>query len=276
MFDFIARWKNKAFFFLLLIGLLVVVTNWKSEIPLKERSITRKSQVIWGSLRGSMDRIIDFPGKTIQEIKEFRTWRKERELLLRELATARLETARQQTLLRELDRLKELLKIKPSFQRKVQVAEITAYDPTTWRRSFTIRMGDKEGLVLQSPVLAQNGVVGRIIEVGEDQSVVLLVLDPQSSIAALDLRSGVRGIVKGTGSGNLKYLYVSVHADVQEGDLIVTSGEGGVFSKGYPIGTVRKVKRPKGSFTLDVDLEPVVDFGTLDYVFVEKLGIYER
>lgn len=276
MFDFFARWKNKAFFFLLLIGLLAVVTNWKSEIPLKERGIAGKSRAIWGALRDAMDRVVDFPGKTIKELKEFREWRKERELLLRELAAARLESARQQTLLKELDRLKELLKIKPSFRRKVQAAEITAYDPTTWRRSFAIRAGAKEGLALQSPVLAQNGVVGRIIEVDEDQSVVLLILDPQSSIAALDLRSGVRGIVKGTGSGNLKYSYASVHADVQEGDLIVTSGEGGVFSKGYPIGTVRKVRRPKGSFTLDVDVEPVVDFGTLDYVFVEKRGIYEQ
>ena len=84
----------------------------------------------------------------------------------------------------------------------------------------------------------------------------------------IDERSRVTGIVQGTGGNRLKYGYVATLEDVQKDDRLVSSGLGGVFPKGYLIGTVVKKSESEKNLTDEIEVVPAVDFAALDYVFV--------
>jgi len=121
-------------------------------------------------------------------------------------------------------------------------------------------------------VVAAQGVVGRIIKIGEHQARVLLVTDASSAVSALIQRTRTRGIVRGQGEAMIMEFALRLE-DVAVGDRVVTSGTGGVFPKGLPAGTVKRVE--KGDFGLfqSVEIEPLVDFSRLEEVMVLLEGI---
>ncbi len=92
--------------------------------------------------------------------------------------------------------------------------------------------------------------------------------DADSSVAGIDDRSRVTGIVLGTGRSQLKFGYVSAGEDVQKDDVIVSSGMGGVFPKGYAIGTVVKKTETENGLNMEIEIQPAVEVPALDYVFI--------
>jgi len=105
-----------------------------------------------------------------------------------------------------------------------------------------VNKGSVDGVFEGQPVLDAKGIMGQIDEVGPLSSVVRLVTDPSHAIPVQVVRSGVRGIAMGTGDlRSLELINVPNNADVVEGDLLVSSGLGGRFPPGYPVGTVTVV-----------------------------------
>ena len=119
-----------------------------------------------------------------------------------------------------------------------------------------------------SPVIAEQGIVGRVMECSAKYSRVLMISDADSSVSGVDVRSRVNGVVQGTGLGPLRLSFVSPLEDIQVGDRIVSSGLGGVFPKGYALGTVVKMETSDNRLSMDIELAPAVDLGVLDYVFI--------
>ncbi len=151
-------------------------------------------------------------------------------------------------------------------------ARIIAREPGSWLREFTVNVGTKDGVEKDMVVIAQKGLVGRILRAEETSSVVLTIVDPQSSVAIALERSGDDGIMKGTtDSGaesplcHLEYLPFDV--DIAPGDRVLTSGLGGIYPKGLTVGTVTEasVAVKSDSYAL---VMPEVDFGHLDYVLI--------
>jgi rod shape-determining protein MreC len=106
-------------------------------------------------------------------------------------------------------------------------------------------------------VLDAGGVFGQVARVGQLTAEVILISDATHAIPVQINRNGLRTIAAGTGDmGRLKLPYLPTSADVVVGDLLVTSGLGGGFPAGYPVGTVAEVKRDSAQSLADVDVKP--------------------
>ena len=110
--------------------------------------------------------------------------------------------------------------------------------------------------------------VGQILETSRSTSKVLLAHDHNSAVNALVQKNRVQGIVKGEGSQTYNMRYILKNADVEEGDLIVTSGLGGSFPKGIPVGTVSSVTKTKRGMFQNITVTPSVNFSQLEYLVV--------
>jgi len=165
------------------------------------------------------------------------------------------------------ERLKRLLEFRDSMEFSAVVAQVFAEDITSWFRTVVIDKGSADGIEEGMPVMVAEGVVGRIVRTAPHESRVLLITDPSSALAALVQKNRARGIVRGQG-GYLTMEFTLRQKDIQVGDLIVTSGGGGVFPRGLPVGTVVRVSRPSYGLFQSVTVVPNADFFRLEEVLV--------
>ena len=118
------------------------------------------------------------------------------------------------------------------------------------------------------PVISENGLVGLATTTSRGAARIMLLLDRQSAVDGVVQRSRARGIIRGGGTDSLAFEFVARGGDVQEGDVIITSGLGGVYPKGLRIGEVTAVSDPGAKLLQTASVEPSVDFGRLEQVFV--------
>ena len=185
-----------------------------------------------------------------------------------ELDALRMENSRYRELLSTHERLRELLCFRNSINLPVIAARVIARDPTGWFKSALIDKGTRSGVTLNMPVVNASGVVGRVVSVSPNYAKVLLIIDQNSAVDCLVQRSRQRGIVKGLSEHTCKLDYVVKSTDVKPEDVLVTSGLGGVFPKGLPVGCVQNVKEISGKLFSDIGARPYVDFSKLEEVLV--------
>lgn len=160
-------------------------------------------------------------------------------------------------LMAENARLKELLNATELFDDSVIVTELLGLSPDPLRQEMLIQRGRAAGVFEGQPVVDAYGLVGSVIEVAEQTSRVLLVTDSTNAVPVQVNRSGVRGIAEG--SGRLDELYIRnlvPTADVKQGDLIVSSGLGGRYPPGYPVGEVTRIEYEGADSFLRVVVRP--------------------
>ena len=164
-------------------------------------------------------------------------------------------------------RLRKLLAFVDDLDRAALPAQVIGEDASNWARTIIIDKGTQAGLHTGLPVVSAQGVVGRIIKTAPRSSRVLLITDASSAIAALIQRTRTRGVARGRGD-NLSIEYALRNADIQVGDLLVTSGMGGVFPKGLPLGLVESVEKDQFGLFQQVKAAPTIDFSLLEEVMV--------
>ncbi|MBU0679830.1 MAG: rod shape-determining protein MreC [Proteobacteria bacterium] len=194
--------------------------------------------------------------------------RRENKVLRDELDRAIYTNQEYREAMAENIRLHKLLQIKETHKPPTLTAQIIGRDPSLWFRTLTIDRGTSDGIEKGMPVITVEGVVGQILETSRSTSKVLLAHDPNSAVNALVQKNRVQGIVKGEGSQSYNMLYILKNADVEEGDLIVTSGLGGSFPKGIPVGTVSSVTKTKRGMFQNITVTPSVNFSQLEYLIV--------
>jgi rod shape-determining protein MreC len=172
----------------------------------------------------------------------------------------------QDTLL-ENERLKQLLSLKSKLQIPTVAATVIGEDSAPWHRSIVIDRGSVDGLAEGLPVMATSGVVGRVVKVAANSSRILLLTDHASSIAAMIQRSRARGVLKGEG-GACSLEFTVREDDVKVGDIVITSGVGGVFQKGEILGEVTMVKKGEYGMFQTIDVRPAVNTFHLEEVLV--------
>lgn len=144
----------------------------------------------------------------------------------------------------ENKRLRRLLDSSVKVKERVLVADLLAVDPDPFSRRIVIDKGTREGAFDGQSVIDANGILGQIIHVSPFTSTALLITDPSHAVPVQAVRTGIRSIAVGTGSADvLELLHIPNNADVRVGDLLVTSGLGGRFPPGYPVGHVISVER---------------------------------
>ena len=137
--------------------------------------------------------------------------------------------------------------------------------------SMRIDKGDSHGLAADMPVVVPDGLVGKITSVFDDHSLVELLTSASSGVSVVTERGRVRGVVNPTFGGasrrgNWEIDYVQTRSDVREGDLVVTSGLGGVYPAGITVGRV--VRAIEGPLTMAIEIDLAVVFSTVEQVFV--------
>jgi len=165
------------------------------------------------------------------------------------------------------ERLRKLLEFREQQALTALPAQVITEDATNWFRTVMIDKGSEDGIREGMPVVVAEGVAGRIIRTAAHQSRVLLITDASSAIATLVQRNRTRGVCRGRGDG-LSFDFALREKDIEVGDLVITSGTGGVFPKGLPVGTVVRVEREEYGLFQVVEVTPTVDFSRLEEVLV--------
>jgi rod shape-determining protein MreC len=181
--------------------------------------------------------------------------------LLNEIASLR-ETQQENLRLRRLLHFEERL----NFQSIV--ARVVARDVSTEFRAIRINRGDNAGLRKNMAVVTNEGVVGRILRTTATTADVVTIMDSNSAVDSIDERSRARGVVEGMTDESCQLRYVLRTDDIQPGDVMISSGLGGIIPKGVPVGTVSRVNRKPFGITQDVEIKPSVDFTKLEEVLV--------
>ena len=211
---------------------------------------------------------------TWNSIGELRRVRLELEELRESVAEFR-RLSRQFTELRsENAHLREQLTFSRGLRFDHIPAEIVGKDPGNLFATLTINRGSHHGVNRGMPVLAYHrgveGLVGKVSEVGLVTSQVQPILDQASYVAVRLQRLRHEGLMNGESSDSLVVRYVKREAreELEYGDLMITSGMGGIYPKGIEVGRVREVRASGSESSIELLIEPLIDFARLEYVFV--------
>ncbi len=173
----------------------------------------------------------------------------------------------------ENDRLRALLKFQQDHpQFKMVAATVIGRNFGTWANTLTIDRGRAEGITVNMPVVVPGGVVGFVSDVYEHSARVQTMIDPRTAIGVIVQRpaSRVASVVRGNGAnpGNPLLVDIARDGDVLKGDLLITSGYGGIYPKGLPVGTVLDITNDAEGFVKNATIEPAANFRNIEEVFV--------
>jgi rod shape-determining protein MreC len=195
--------------------------------------------------------------------------RQENETLRDELARANDELvgAREQASLAK--RLTELLLMSPPPEWSREAARVIAHrlGPNAALETFVIDKGSRHGVEMNTPVVAPEGVVGRVLRYSMSAATVIMITDPNSKIPVVSQKSRTQGILVGRGPNQaLTLQYVSLSAPIEPGETLVTTGLEGIFPKGLPVAQVSGVSREGASLFLNVAAQPLFDSRRMEEV----------
>ncbi|MEE8474326.1 MAG: rod shape-determining protein MreC [Myxococcota bacterium] len=165
-------------------------------------------------------------------------------------------------------RLQQIAEMREGFEIPMLPSELVGGDASPWFRSVLFDRGRVHGVRSGMPVISEDGLVGLVTSASRYSARSMLLLDRQSAVDGTVQRSRARGIVRGRGVDDLEFEFVVRGGDVRVDDVIVTSGLGGVYPKGLRIGRVTKVSDPGARLIQHATIDPAVDFGRLEQVFV--------
>jgi rod shape-determining protein MreC len=224
--------------------------GWSERIRYVLQAVAYPIQVTVGS-----------PGRLASATREFfrsrnslRAQNSDLEAKVRELS---LRTERYEALLQENAQLRGLTSSLPPLVSKSLLADVVDADLGRLRQRLVINQGEREGLFRSQSVVDTSGLVGQLVRVGPWSAEVMLITDPEAAVPVEILRSGERTIAVGTGdSRELQLPYLPATADVKAGDEIVTSGLGGVFPAGIPVGKITENTRDPDDLLAHVRATP--------------------
>ncbi|TVR69789.1 MAG: rod shape-determining protein MreC [Spirochaetaceae bacterium] len=217
---------------------------------------------------------------SFQSVRELRELRREYEALLTELEEYRTLEGRLQQLESENQRLREQLGFAAQTTSPAVAARVIAREGSQYFASFTINRGARHGLERGQTVLAfvegRESLAGRVETVSGGTAIVVPVFAAGSYVAARLERSRQEGLVKGGGSRFepllMSYVPRGARDQIQYQDLVVTSGLNSIFPPDLPLGRVVRVDALAFEPSLEITIEPLVDFSRLEYVFVLTSG----
>lgn len=168
----------------------------------------------------------------------------------------------------EAIRLQELLSLKDQYAIDGVAARIVGRNMDAWSQTVTLDAGADDGVSVGLTVVGGSGVVGQVVSVADGSCTVRLITDPQSGVAAMVQSSRAEGIVRGSLSGLIYLEAVEMGVEVSVGDVVMTSGLGGSFTKGLLIGTVVRVEGDATDDSRRIVVSPTGSADALEEVLV--------
>ena len=241
-----------AFVFFLVLGLLMR----QSPEPVRESIVSTALSTLY------------FPAqRVVSAVGHYQAVVEENELLKEENARLRQETYHAREGLQELARLHTLVRFDDKWDFPIVTARVVGHNPGRFLTTMVINRGTEHGVKENMPVFSMNGLVGKISKANMSHSRVQLLVDPNLKLSVMDRRTRVVGFLESMDGVRLTAL-VPTHAGVRAGDTLVTSGLGGIFPKGIPVGTVKEVRKSDLDVMRQMEVSPFQDFSMLEEVFV--------
>ncbi len=150
------------------------------------------------------------------------------------------------------------------------IADIIGHDTSYFRKSILINIGKKQGASVDDAVVFGSALVGRITAAGNSSSRAMLITDPASNIPSRFLESRMQGMVQGTGDDTCIVKYISRNTEIKEGNIVISSGIGGIFPKSIYIGDIVAIEDHGAKLFKDIKLKPKIDFSKMEHVLVIK------
>jgi rod shape-determining protein MreC len=202
----------------------------------------------------------------------YRDWknvRAENRQLREEVQQLRVGALRADETEEENVRLRRLLALQQRLPLATLSGEVIARDWGGWVRSLTVNRGRHDNVARLTAVIGPDGLIGRIVDVRPGTSIVQVVTDPASTVGAHAVRTRVSGIVEGEPKGTLRFKFMARDGTALEvGDVVVSSGQGGLFPRGIPIGRVRAIDDRGSALFHYARLAPAVDLARVDEVLL--------
>ena len=241
-----------AFVFFLALGLLMR----QAPNPIRESIVSTAVSTLY------------FPAQRIvSAVGHYKTVALENEQLKEENARLRQETYHAREGLQELARLHTLVRFDDKWDYPIVTARVVGHNPGRFLTTMVINRGTEHGVKENMPVFSMNGLVGKISKATMSHSRVQLLVDPNLKLSVMDRRTRVVGFLESMDGRRLMAM-VPTHAGIHAGDTLVTSGLGGIFPKGIPVGTVKEVRKSDLDVMRLMDVEPFQEFSILEEVFV--------
>ena len=201
-----------------------------------------------------------------ERVKDRRRLREENQRLAEEVEALRLEVSRLRRVEREVGRLSAALGHVREAPGDLTIADIVYLDRSSWLRTVILH-SEAAPMKRNQPILAADGLVGRVVNVAGPYARGQLLTDTAASVGAMVERTARQGVVRGRSGGELALDYIPLQSDLVVGDVVVTAGIDGVYPQGIPVGTVVEVE-PGDELFYRVRLEPAVDFSRLTHVYL--------
>ncbi len=194
--------------------------------------------------------------------------REENTKLNQELATLRGNSTQIRELQVMVERLEGLMGGFRDSEAPMRLAQIVGRTHSPFGKSIIVDLGSTHGVRRNMPVVHQNGLVGRVSRVGRRVSQVLLITDLRNSVDIIVQRTREQGVFSISSKNTGEVRYMPSDADVKEGDLLISSGLGGVFPKGLSVARVTETRRNEDRLFRRVLAKPTVDFNKLEEILI--------
>lgn len=188
--------------------------------------------------------------------------------LQKEVSVLKAHLVGLEEVVRENARLEKLLEYRRSSPYSHVAASVIGREPSQWNASIVINKGEEQGIGQGMAVVNLTGVIGKIAEVSRYTSKVILITDPQFSVAGLIQRSRANGLISGTLQGTCRMKYLDVTSGILKGDKVITSKLSSTFPEGLLIGEIEEVDFNPTHSALEAIVRPAVSFNELEEVLV--------
>jgi rod shape-determining protein MreC len=251
--------KLVAYLTILVIPLSLLFLNSEKIIPFKTSVVDKTSWIT---------RLLLFPITEVKKVLLYRRTFTDYQELKSDYETLQARLIGYEEVIRENTRFERLLDFKRKLIFSSVAANVIARNPANWSASLVIDKGSEDGLKQGMPVVTNLGVVGKIAEVGERTSKVLLLNDPNFSVAAIIQESRESGLISGTLQGLCRMRYLSPDANVEIGNKVITSRLSSSFPEGLLIGEVIGVEESQSSPSVECIVRPAVNFSQIEEAIV--------
>lgn len=197
-------------------------------------------------------------GVSRSQLEELRQQNQRLRTRVAELEESRLEN----------ERLRSLVELAQAQDLDSVAARVIGRPTNSWEGTIIIDRGSSDGITAGMPVIGAGGLLGQTVSVTGGSARVRLITDQRSGVAAMIQRSRAEGIVRGSIDGSLTFDFVSTETTLTPGDVVITSGMGGVYPKGIVIGEVTDVRLLENSLFQEIDLEAAARLTGLEEVLV--------
>jgi rod shape-determining protein MreC len=269
MLDRKVNWGNRiALALLILISVSVLVIHFRESETGFLHNLQRFSVNLLSPLQSGSFKVARSLSDTWQSATEFGRLQEENRALKKEVSELRRDTINLKELELENTRLRKEVGAPVREQFVTVFANVIGKSVNTWQATVILDKGSRNGVKTKMPVATADGLVGQVMSTTANSCLVQLIMDQKSAVGVKLQNSRATGIVEGEGENELKLNYLSKEVKTGKGEIVISSGLGGLYPAGLVVGSVSQVGQRTDGLFQNVGVSPAVDFWTLEEVFI--------